>query len=200
MKKRGVYIDPLWLFFLMLGFVLGVLLMMTAPEMILDASAAEVQEDTITVYSAETVAEKCEVRCEYKVEQIEETAQMPEIEMEQPVEEVVAEPEAPESIGLYRITAYCSCKSCCGKDPADPWYGITATGTKATEGRTIAVDPKVIPYGSVVYFEGPDGLVGGYVAEDCGGAIKGNEIDLYFDSHAEALEWGVRELEVYAYR
>lgn len=104
-----------------------------------------------------------------------------------------------ESMGTFKVTAYCACEKCCGKTPDDPWYGITATGTKAKEGRTIAVDPKVIPYGTVVYFEGPDGLVSGYVAEDCGGAIKGNDIDLYFDSHAEALQWGVRDLEVFQY-
>ena len=99
-------------------------------------------------------------------------------------------------LGWFRVTAYCACESCCGKTPDDPWYGITATGTRATQGRTIAVDPKVIPYGSVVYFEGIDGF-GGYVAEDCGGAIKGNDIDLYFDSHEEANNWGVRELDVF---
>lgn len=108
------------------------------------------------------------------------------------------EPEEPAeprlvSMGLYKITAYCPCKQCCGKSD-----GITATGTVATEGRTIAVDPSVIPYGSVVYFEGADGCIGGYVAEDCGGAVKGNHIDLYFDTHAAALSWGVREMEVFA--
>lgn len=111
---------------------------------------------------------------------------------------VTEEPEL-ESIGTFKVTAYCACEKCCGKSSDDPWYGITATGTKATEGRTIAVDPKVIPYGTVVYFEGIDGF-GGYVAEDCGGAIKGNDIDLYFDSHAEALSWGVREKEVFLYK
>lgn len=100
-------------------------------------------------------------------------------------------------LGGFRVTAYCACQSCCGKSPDDPWYGITATGTKATQGRTIAVDPRVIPYGTVLYFEGPDGLIGGYVAEDCGGSIKGNRIDLYFDSHEEADEWGIRELDIY---
>lgn len=114
---------------------------------------------------------------------------------EEPVEEVI-EVDEPESLGSFKVTAYCACQKCCGKDPSDPWYGITATGTKATEGRTIAVDPKVISYGSVVYFEGPDGFHE-YRAEDCGGAIKGNDIDLYFDSHEEALQWGVRELEVF---
>ena len=199
MKKRGVYIDPLWMVFLLLGFALGILLMMAAPGLIVDAAAADVPQETIVVHSAETAVEQI-YSCEYEEKQVIEVVELCEAEPELPAEEIAVEPEAPQSIGLYRITAYCSCKRCCDKDPADPWYGITATGTKATEGRTIAVDPKVIPYGSVVYFEGPDGLVGGYVAEDCGGAIKGNEIDLYFDSHEAALEWGVRELEVYAYR
>ena len=65
-----------------------------------------------------------------------------------------------EELGEFKISAYCACKKCCGKT-----NGITATGAVATAGRTIAVDPKVIPYGSEV-------IVGNrvYVAEDCGGA------------------------------
>ena len=196
MKKRGVYIDPMWLAFLLLGLVLGILLMMAAPELILRADAAELPGETITVKSAENISVEREI-C-YETEPTEETAEEPEAAPVPVTEE--PEPQAPESIGTFRITAYCPCKKCCGKDPSDPWYGITATGTKATEGRTIAVDPKVIGYGSVVYFEGMDGLETGYVAEDCGGAIKGNEIDLYFDSHEDALDWGVRELEVFTYR
>lgn len=98
-----------------------------------------------------------------------------------------------QSLGWFIITAYCPCEKCCGK-----WSdGITATGTTATEGRTIAVDPSIISLGSVVYFEGVDGLVSGYIAEDTGGAIKGNRIDLFFDDHQEALEWGIKELEVF---
>lgn len=81
------------------------------------------------------------------------------------------------------VTAYCPCKECCGK--AD---GITATGTQATEGRTIAVDPEVIPYGTEVVISGEK-----YIAEDCGEAIKGRRIDVYFDSHAEAKAYGVKE-------
>ena len=86
----------------------------------------------------------------------------------------------------FEITAYCPCVKCCGKND-----GITATGTKATEGRTIAVDPNKIPYGTEVII---DGNV--YVAEDCGSAIVGNRIDLYFDSHQRALEWGRQKKEV----
>lgn len=86
----------------------------------------------------------------------------------------------------YVITAYCSCAKCCGKSD-----GITATGTKATEGRTIAVDPNKIPYGTKVVIDGQT-----YIAEDCGGAIKGNRIDLYFDSHQDALNFGRQTKEV----
>ena len=85
----------------------------------------------------------------------------------------------------FKVTAYCPCMKCCGKTD-----GITATGTVATAGRTIAVDPTVIPYGSQVILNGV-----AYTAEDCGGAIKGNKIDMFFDTHQEALEWGVKYIE-----
>ena len=68
----------------------------------------------------------------------------------------------------------------------------TATMTTPTAGRTIAVDPNIIPYGTRVEIEG----VGVRIAEDCGGAIKGNRIDLLFDTHEEALEWGMQTRQV----
>ena len=83
-------------------------------------------------------------------------------------------------------TAYCACVKCCGKDD-----GITATGTKAKAGRTIAVDPSVIPYGTEVIINGHT-----YIAEDCGGAIKGDKIDVFFDTHEEALKFGRKQLAV----
>lgn len=97
-------------------------------------------------------------------------------------------PPEPMPLGEFTCTAYCSCETCCGE-----WAdGVTFTGGLATEGRTIAVDPNVIPLGSVVEIAGQQ-----YVAEDIGGAIKGNRIDIYMDSHAEALQWGVQHHEVY---
>ncbi|MGN1318831.1 MAG: peptidoglycan DD-metalloendopeptidase family protein [Lachnospirales bacterium] len=84
-------------------------------------------------------------------------------------------------LGKFDITAYCPCSKCCGKYA----NGITATGTKAKANHTIAVDPKVIPYGSVVEIEGKR-----YVAEDCGGAIKGARIDIFYNTHSEALSSG----------
>lgn len=91
--------------------------------------------------------------------------------------------------GNYKITFYCPCSKCCGK-----WAdGYTATGTLATQGRTIAVDPKKIPYGSEVYIEG----LGWFVAEDCGGAIKGNRIDVFMDDHQKALQAGIMNTVVW---
>ena len=84
-------------------------------------------------------------------------------------------------------TAYCACEKCCGTSD-----GITATGTKATAGRTIAVDPSVIPYGTRVIINGHT-----YIAEDCGGAVNGNEIDIFFDNHEEALNFGRQQLTAY---
>lgn len=92
------------------------------------------------------------------------------------------------ALGEFRITAYCHCSKCCGE-----WAdGLTFTETVATEGRTIAVDPDVIPLGSTVEINGVE-----YVAEDIGSAIKGNCIDLYMSSHEEALDWGVQYYDVY---
>ena len=88
-----------------------------------------------------------------------------------------------EDLGEFKLTAYCTCPKCCGV-----WAdGITYTGTQATPGRTVAVDPDVIPLGSTVYINDI-----AYVAEDIGGAIKGKRIDVLFSSHQEALEFGVQ--------
>ena len=94
--------------------------------------------------------------------------------------------------GEFNLTAYCACKKCCGKDPSDPHYGITAYGYQVTAGRTIAVDPKVIPIGTEVIINDHT-----YTAEDVGGAIKENRVDIYFNTHQEALEFGVQYAEVF---
>lgn len=97
-----------------------------------------------------------------------------------------------EPLGEFKLTAYCPCFRCCGKDD-----GITSTGTLATEGRTIAVDPRVIPYGSSVTIYFSDGTSHTYTAEDCGGAIRENRIDVFFDDHQAALQFGVQSAYVY---
>lgn len=88
-------------------------------------------------------------------------------------------------LGNFKLTQYCceEYEHICGTG-----NGITATGTKVTAGRTIAVDPKVIPYGTKVYIEG----FGWRTAEDCGGSVKGNHIDIAAPTHKEALSIGTR--------
>lgn len=94
------------------------------------------------------------------------------------------------SLGVCKLTAYCmeNYPHICNNGDAN----ATSTGAVPTVGRTIAVDPKVIPYGSEVIINGHT-----YVAEDCGGAIKGNTIDILFATHQEALDFGVQYAEVF---
>ena len=79
-----------------------------------------------------------------------------------------------------------------GKRPGDKYFGITASGTKARPG-VVAVDPSVIPLGTRLYVEG----YGFAVAEDTGGAIKGNRIDLFYENRKQALNYGMRKVKVY---
>lgn len=82
------------------------------------------------------------------------------------------------------VTAYCACMECCGKT-----NGITASGTQATAGRTIAMS-KNYKFGTKIEIEG----YGTFVVEDRGGAIQGNRIDMFFNTHAEALKFGKKSL------
>lgn len=93
------------------------------------------------------------------------------------------------SLGKYVITAYCTCRICCGVYSGN---NRTASGTVPTTNRTIAVDTSVIPFGTKVVINGQV-----YVAEDRGGAIKGKRIDMFFYTHKEALRWGRRTMEVF---
>lgn len=123
-------------------------------------------------------------------------------DVEKPVEVVpikVEEMARLVSIGEFDLTAYCSCEKCCGvwatnrpvdEDGNEIVYG--ASGNRLFANRSVAVDPSVIPYGTEIVI---DGLR--YVAHDCGGAIKGNRIDVYFDSHEEALRFGRQVKAVY---
>ncbi|HCO18721.1 MAG TPA: hypothetical protein DIT39_03815, partial [Tissierellales bacterium] len=85
-----------------------------------------------------------------------------------------------------------------GKRPGDRYYGITATGTRARPG-TVAVDPRVIPLGTKLYIQSLDGTkdYGFAIAEDVGGAIKGEKIDLFFNSATDVRYFGRRDVKVY---
>lgn len=90
------------------------------------------------------------------------------------------------------VTHYDVCVECCGKDD-----GITASGVRATPGVTVAVDPDVIPLGADVLVDYGDGEIRYYRADDTGGAIHGNHIDLCVETHEEALQFGRRTATVW---
>lgn len=83
-------------------------------------------------------------------------------------------------IERYTVTAYCPCVKCCRKS-----NGITASGIKAVEGVTVAADTNILPFGTQLQIDGNI-----YTVQDRGGAIKGNRIDIYFDTHEKALQFG----------
>ncbi len=95
-------------------------------------------------------------------------------------------------------TAYTSSFEDTGKHPDHPEFGICYTGRKAREG-IIAVDPKIIPLNTKVYVEivGSTPDYGFAIAGDIGSAIKGNLIDLYFDSEEAVARWGKKKVKVY---
>lgn len=107
-----------------------------------------------------------------------------------------------EKVIQVKATAYCLCQKCCGKTPDSPGYGRTASGLKIVPGtgmKVIAVDTSVVPLGTKVFVEGLNGA-GNYgyaVAADTGSAIKNNKIDLYMDTHEQALSWGVKYVNLY---
>lgn len=99
---------------------------------------------------------------------------------------------------ILNASAYDLSFASTGKRPGDPGWGITASGTTARPG-TVAVDPRVIPLGTRLYVESLDGSsdYGFAIAEDTGGAIKGYKIDLFYNSNAEAMRFGRRDVKVY---
>ena len=133
-----------------------------------------------------------------------------EIVYKEPVEEIIEvgtkQRILPTSRGGFRFknemdlvaTAYDLSYESCGKYPDDPYYGITASGTKAQPG-TVAVDPSVIPLGTKLYIASTDGSHDyGFATDlDTGSAIKGYRIDLFMEDKADALNFGIRQVKVY---
>lgn len=93
------------------------------------------------------------------------------------------------NIGQFELSFYCPCEKCVGKKK----IVRTASGTKPKANYTIAVDTRIIPLGSILYIEG----FGYFIAQDTGSAIKGNRIDIFVDSHQQALKLGRKKANVY---
>ena len=103
----------------------------------------------------------------------------------------IAEPSGQWETVTMRVTAYCACKRCCGKF-AD---GKTANGHEIQHNDAFVAADKMYPFGTEV-------IVPGYNNDqpvtvlDRGRVIRGNRLDVFFDSHKTAREWGVKYLEV----
>ena len=91
-------------------------------------------------------------------------------------------------IGKYKITYYCACKQCCGKDD-----GITASGVKVQEGVTVAADTSKLPFGTKIYIKG----IGWRTVQDRGRNIKENRLDIYIPSHDSPMPYNVQNLDVW---
>lgn len=100
----------------------------------------------------------------------------------------IAATQAGECLGTFTITAYCGCPSCSNGS------NRTASGTVPTQGRTIAADTSILPYGTQV-------VIGGavYTVEDCGSGVRGNHIDIFFATHDQAVAFGRRTMQVFKY-
>ncbi|SET17519.1 3D (Asp-Asp-Asp) domain-containing protein [Salinibacillus kushneri] len=98
----------------------------------------------------------------------------------------------PDEEKTFRVTAYTAGYESTGKHPGDPGYGVTASGTKVEEGRTVSC-PASMDFGTKVYIPALDNT---FTCEDRGGAITEGRLDVYKNDLEDALEFGVKELKV----
>ena len=105
-------------------------------------------------------------------------------------------------IGEFRITAYCACEKCCGQwaknrpvDADGNQIVYTASSDVAEAGWTVAADTSVLPFGTHIWIDGHE-----YEVQDRGSAITDRSIDIYFDNHEDALQFGVKNLSVFVDR
>jgi 3D (Asp-Asp-Asp) domain-containing protein len=125
---------------------------------------------------------------------------IPEIIPEEPAAYPIdREPDSLWSLGEFKITAYCPCEKCCGYwatvRPADENgepIVYTASGKIAAQGVTVAADTSILPFGTVLVIGGHE-----YTVQDRGGMVKGGHVDIYFDSHEAAKEWGTQYMEIF---
>ena len=103
------------------------------------------------------------------------------------------------SLGVFTLTAYCDCILCCDEWSWEHprWKGTeyvqtSASGRPLIAGRTVAADPRVLPFGTIISINGFE-----YVVEDMGGGVLGRHIDIFMNSHEEALHFGWRTAEVF---
>lgn len=206
-KLSVLFLIPVYLF----TFVGGV-----DQALVETTTATEVTQETILVVTAPTV-ETTESPTENVIPETTKAPLIPIVKKQHDAEPIAADPVATvpkvteppteidepvarlRSLGTFRLTAYCSCQKCCDSYALDRpidengdeiVYG--SIGVRLKAGVSIAVDPRVIPYGTQVVINGHT-----YTAHDTGGSIKGNRIDVYFDDHQEAWNFGTQYVEVF---
>ena len=98
-----------------------------------------------------------------------------------------AAPRQGESLGMFSTTGYCNCSKCSGG------HSLTYSGTVPTSNHTLSADLDRFPLGTKLMI---NGVI--YTVEDKGSGVHGNLVDIYFDSHDQALAHGLRTAEVFA--
>lgn len=148
-------------------------------------------------YTAAHAQNACEPPKPQEVSQPSPVDDTPQEPAEQPAEDY-SSLDRLELIGTFTATAYCPCVKCCGiwsedhPSRGEDYVQKTRAGTIPEEGRTIAADWDVLPKGSEVVINGHP-----YIVEDTGSAVKGNHVDIFFESHEAACEFGIQQVEVY---
>ena len=150
---------------------------------------AEVETETEYEIATETFTEVIEIQTQQETECVTEIQTETETE---PQTELI-------SLGLFTVTAYCSCEKCCGEwannRPLDEngnpiVYG--ASGEQLIADYSIAVDTNLFSFGEIVLINGRE-----YICHDRGSAITNKSIDIYMSSHEKALQWGRQTMEVF---
>lgn len=176
-------------------FVVITLIAMTVIIFATNTESGASNADTSTEKPKDTT-----VNCSCKTEETSELISTLPITIVTTTTETVVEPqETLVSLGEYRLTAYCPCSKCCGKygenrptDADGNLIVVTASGKYAKANWTVAADTSVLPFGTRIYINGYE-----YEVQDRGGAVKGNKIDIYFDDHQDALNFGVQYAEIF---
>ena len=91
-----------------------------------------------------------------------------------------------ESLGIFRISGYCGCERCSGNNV------YTYSGVLSQANHTLSADLDLFPVGTKLWI---GGIV--YTVEDMGGGIDGDRLDIYFDTHEESLDYGLKNVEVF---
>jgi len=178
-QKRWLKRNVLWFV------LLAIILFSFGAGIIVGTSAADKPEPVIVAVTEEPAF--------YQI--VTESEPTPSEESEwQTITEIEPTPSEEPEWQTFTATAYCPCEKCCGKWALNRPNGIvyTASGAIAEEGVTVAADWNILPAGTLIEIDG----LGERIVQDRGGAITGNKIDIYFNSHEVALEFGVQEVLV----